>query len=203
MKVAFWSALAQSEQERISIPHKSDPDSVPKFLETEENHPIPIEVVSIDLSVFSLTDEPTSQVVDSEEAETTDELMDSKLVEESKSCDKTDEKPHPPDEVMTTADSDVESKQCCCICKVKGELVHCELCCLGYHLSCMTPPMDHAPNSSWKCPKCEAANESANDDDDSAKLLSREELIDLLLSVSPTAEGEVTTVGMVGMSRLL
>lgn len=56
---------------------------------------------------------------------------------------------------------------------------------------CRDEQMDYADSS-----QCEQAVQTATGDDE-ARLLNGEELIDLLLSISPVKEGELTTVGMV------
>jgi len=32
----------------------------------------------------------------------------------------------------------------------------CDGCDLGYHLECLTPPLDDVPNEEWYCPECAA-----------------------------------------------
>ena len=162
--------------------------------------------MTVDLSRASLTNASTSRdgcLEQQREVKQFDDVATSVTnppeainMEERNSCDVANHMTDQPE--MVAGDS--EGEQLCCVCKDgDGELLSCDLCPLTYHLGCLTPPIGHTPGSDWKCPKCA---ESA-DKEDSARLLTREELIEQLLSVSPIAKGEVTTVGMVGMSRML
>ena len=107
------------------------------------------------------------------------------------------------DRLDSMVDSDGEHANHCHICKDSGELLCCDFCPLAYHLGCLTPPMENIPDGSdWKCPECRvptSAVVSEGDSEGAARLLTREELIEHLLSISPVAEGGVTTVGMVRM----
>ena len=37
---------------------------------------------------------------------------------------------------------------------LKGDLLECEKCDNGYHLKCLTPPLDKVPQDEWFCPTC-------------------------------------------------
>ncbi|CAB4031235.1 chromodomain-helicase-DNA-binding 4-like isoform X3, partial [Paramuricea clavata] len=43
----------------------------------------------------------------------------------------------------------------CEVCEESGELLLCDTCTLSFHLQCLDPPLDEAPEGEWSCPKCE------------------------------------------------
>ena len=60
----------------------------------------------------------------------------------------------------------------------------------------VAPPLDHTPNKVATCSaECAASPSSV----EGVRLLSRDELIQQLLSISPVPQGQLTTVGMVRM----
>jgi hypothetical protein len=45
----------------------------------------------------------------------------------------------------------------CMLCGSKGGATHilvCDRCSRGWHMACMTPPMDVVPIGRWVCPRC-------------------------------------------------
>ena len=42
----------------------------------------------------------------------------------------------------------------CEVCEESGELLLCDTCTLSFHLQCLDPPLDEAPEGEWSCPKC-------------------------------------------------
>ncbi|VDM32578.1 unnamed protein product [Hydatigera taeniaeformis] len=48
----------------------------------------------------------------------------------------------------------------CRICRQSGEVLCCDTCPAVFHLTCLTPPLEAVPNSSWHCPLCEAEQEA-------------------------------------------
>ncbi|KAL5103995.1 Nucleosome-remodeling factor subunit BPTF [Taenia crassiceps] len=47
----------------------------------------------------------------------------------------------------------------CRICRQSGEVLCCDTCPAVFHLTCLTPPLEAVPNSSWHCPLCETEQE--------------------------------------------
>ena len=43
----------------------------------------------------------------------------------------------------------------CRVCRQSGEVLCCDTCPAVFHLTCLTPPLEAVPNSSWHCPLCE------------------------------------------------
>ena len=171
IKVAFWSALAESSQE-----DKSHSDSASESA-TEREATNPIDGVTTDLSQTAHTDDASSR-----DSDPSDANRDSTTITKSTATcidkggdtnDATNQKIDPP---KVTADSDV------------------------------TPPTDHTPNRDVTYPaECLdiSTPSPADGGADSTGLLSRDELIQQLLSISPVPEGQVTTVGMVRMYGML
>ena len=169
IKVAFWSALAESSQE-----DKSHSDSASESA-TEGEATNPIDEVTTDLSQTALSDDATSR-----DSDPTDTNRDSTTITKSTAIDKggdtSDATNQKTDPSKVTADSDV------------------------------TPPTDHTSNRVAIDPaECIdiSVPSPADGGADSTRLLSRDELIQQLLSISPVPEGQVTTVGMVRMCGIL
>ena len=47
-----------------------------------------------------------------------------------------------------------EHQDYCEVCEESGELLLCDTCTLSFHLQCLDPPLDEAPEGEWSCPKC-------------------------------------------------
>ena len=59
-------------------------------------------------------------------------------------------------------DDDEENDQhqdYCEVCEESGELLLCDTCTLSFHLQCLDPPLDEAPQGEWSCPKCVSHND--------------------------------------------
>ncbi|KAF9584392.1 hypothetical protein BGW38_006627 [Lunasporangiospora selenospora] len=62
----------------------------------------------------------------------------------------------------TKDDEDSDSCEVCHQdCDLEKMLI-CDGCELGYHMYCLTPPLQNVPRSDWFCPKCHAASEESN-----------------------------------------
>jgi hypothetical protein len=51
-------------------------------------------------------------------------------------------------------DEDDQHQDYCEVCEESGELLLCDTCTLSFHLQCLDPPLDEAPQGEWSCPKC-------------------------------------------------
>ena len=47
-----------------------------------------------------------------------------------------------------------EHQDYCEHCETGGDLLLCDTCTLSYHLTCLDPPLDEAPEGVWSCPQC-------------------------------------------------
>lgn len=52
-----------------------------------------------------------------------------------------------------------EHQDYCEVCEESGELLLCDTCTLSFHLQCLDPPLDEAPEGEWSCPKCVSTTE--------------------------------------------
>jgi hypothetical protein len=43
----------------------------------------------------------------------------------------------------------------CEVCQQGGEIILCDTCPRAYHLCCLDPELDEAPEGKWSCPHCE------------------------------------------------
>merc|ERR1712029_876972 len=50
---------------------------------------------------------------------------------------------------------DVEHQEFCEVCGQGGEIILCDTCPRAYHLVCLEPELEEAPEGKWSCPKCE------------------------------------------------
>jgi hypothetical protein len=41
------------------------------------------------------------------------------------------------------------------VCQQGGEIILCDTCPRAYHLCCLDPELDEAPDGKWSCPHCE------------------------------------------------
>ena len=53
------------------------------------------------------------------------------------------------------ANDESEHQEYCEICKQGGEIILCDTCPRAYHLVCLDPELDEAPEGKWSCPYCE------------------------------------------------
>ena len=208
--MAFWSALTEIERDEASIPNSAS-NSVRQ--EEEPSNPISVGGVTTDLSLTGLTN-PSSLCNGSERHEeesdspTADVNLMGSLTTAREDTESHDTMNHTPNEPLSsTTDPGTEQDDICFVCKDGGEVLCCNHCPLSYHLGCLTPPIEQMPDGDWKCPRCtismDSVTVSEEDAESVARLLTRTELIEQLLSISPINEGEVTTVGMVRMSGML
>ncbi|XP_035012229.2 PHD and RING finger domain-containing protein 1 isoform X1 [Hippoglossus stenolepis] len=64
-----------------------------------------------------------------------------------------------------TVDVDLEQTNCevCGGSDREDRLLLCDGCDAGYHMECLTPPLDSVPVEEWFCPECEASNRHTRD----------------------------------------
>lgn len=62
--------------------------------------------------------------------------------------------------VTTTENGSLEKTEkvhenLCAVCSTGGHLLLCDTCSCVYHLQCLSPPQETAPEGQWSCPKCQ------------------------------------------------
>ena len=50
---------------------------------------------------------------------------------------------------------EAEHQEFCEVCQQGGEIILCDTCPRAYHLVCLDPELDEAPEGKWSCPTCE------------------------------------------------
>lgn len=63
-------------------------------------------------------------------------------------------------------DDDIEHQDYCEACQQGGEIILCDTCPKAYHLVCLDPELEEAPEGKWSCPTCEAEGPIEQDDDE-------------------------------------
>lgn len=58
----------------------------------------------------------------------------------------------------------------CEVCQQGGEIILCDTCPKAYHLVCLDPDMEEAPEGRWSCPSCEAAGVQQKDEEEEKKV---------------------------------
>merc|ERR1712242_233262 len=53
------------------------------------------------------------------------------------------------------ANDESEHQEYCEVCQQGGEIILCDTCPRAYHLCCLDPELDEAPEGKWSCPTCE------------------------------------------------
>lgn len=49
----------------------------------------------------------------------------------------------------------------CAVCSTGGHLLLCDTCPHVYHLQCLSPPLEKAPEGQWSCPKCQISSQKS------------------------------------------
>lgn len=52
-------------------------------------------------------------------------------------------------------DENYEHQDYCEVCQQGGEIILCDTCPKAYHLVCLEPELEEAPEGKWSCPHCE------------------------------------------------
>ncbi|XP_019771100.2 chromodomain-helicase-DNA-binding protein Mi-2 homolog isoform X2 [Dendroctonus ponderosae] len=132
------------------------------------------------------TDDPKSKSSDNNDAgsskatsEAGDEVLPkrkakTKIGVKSKRKRKTKQKDDEPYEVQTLINiclleliySFLQHQDYCEVCQQGGEIILCDTCPRAYHLVCLEPELDEAPEGKWSCPHCESEGPADQDDDE-------------------------------------
>ncbi|KAG5886139.1 hypothetical protein JTB14_011385 [Gonioctena quinquepunctata] len=59
-----------------------------------------------------------------------------------------------------------EHQDYCEVCQQGGEIILCDTCPRAYHLVCLEPELEEAPEGKWSCPHCENEGPAEQDDDE-------------------------------------
>lgn len=51
-------------------------------------------------------------------------------------------------------DENYEHQDYCEVCQQGGEIILCDTCPKAYHLVCLEPELEEAPEGKWSCPHC-------------------------------------------------
>ncbi|XP_057664252.1 chromodomain-helicase-DNA-binding protein Mi-2 homolog isoform X2 [Diorhabda carinulata] len=63
-------------------------------------------------------------------------------------------------------DENYEHQDYCEVCQQGGEIILCDTCPRAYHLVCLEPELEEAPEGKWSCPHCENEGPAEQDDDE-------------------------------------
>ncbi|XP_035705882.1 chromodomain-helicase-DNA-binding protein Mi-2 homolog isoform X3 [Folsomia candida] len=63
-------------------------------------------------------------------------------------------------------DEEQEHQDYCEVCQQGGEIILCDTCPRAYHLVCLEPELEEAPEGRWSCPHCEAEGGKEAEEDD-------------------------------------
>ncbi|XP_037904696.1 chromodomain-helicase-DNA-binding protein Mi-2 homolog [Hermetia illucens] len=63
-------------------------------------------------------------------------------------------------------DGEHEHQDYCEVCQQGGEIILCDTCPRAYHLVCLEPELEEAPEGKWSCPHCEADGPADQEDDE-------------------------------------
>lgn len=66
---------------------------------------------------------------------------------------------------MSTDGYETDHQDYCEVCQQGGEIILCDTCPRAYHLVCLDPDLDEAPEGKWACPHCQGKGESAENQD--------------------------------------
>lgn len=67
---------------------------------------------------------------------------------------------------VKVAAEDIEHQDYCEVCQQGGEIILCDTCPKAYHLVCLDPELEEAPEGKWSCAKCEAEGTGDGDEED-------------------------------------
>lgn len=63
-------------------------------------------------------------------------------------------------------DGEHEHQDYCEVCQQGGEIILCDTCPRAYHLVCLEPELEEAPEGKWSCPHCETDGPAEQEDDE-------------------------------------
>lgn len=61
---------------------------------------------------------------------------------------------------------EIDHQDYCDVCQQGGEIILCDTCPKAYHLVCLDPELEEAPEGKWSCAKCEAEGTQAVEDEE-------------------------------------
>merc|ERR1719427_1199098 len=64
------------------------------------------------------------------------------------------------------ANDESEHQEFCEVCQQGGEIILCDTCPRAYHLCCLDPELDEAPEGKWSCPTCEKTGPTVVEEDE-------------------------------------
>ncbi|MAD24502.1 MAG: hypothetical protein CMO44_10070 [Verrucomicrobiales bacterium] len=64
------------------------------------------------------------------------------------------------------AQEEADHQEFCEVCQQGGEIILCDTCPKAYHLCCLDPELDEAPEGKWSCPHCEKNGPTIVEDED-------------------------------------
>lgn len=67
--------------------------------------------------------------------------------------------------IMTEEDGDgyeTDHQDYCEVCQQGGEIILCDTCPRAYHLVCLDPELEKAPEGKWSCPHCVSKSATLN-----------------------------------------
>ena len=64
------------------------------------------------------------------------------------------------------ASEEAEHQEYCDVCQQGGEIILCDTCPKAYHLCCLDPELDEAPEGKWSCPHCEKNGPAIGEEED-------------------------------------
>lgn len=86
----------------------------------------------------------------------------------------------------------------CEVCQQGGEIILCDTCPRAYHMVCLDPDMEKAPEGKWSCPHCEKEGiqwEAKEDNSEGEEILEE---------VGETSKRRMTTIwNSVGSARMV
>uniref|UniRef100_A0A8D0DEH1 Chromodomain helicase DNA binding protein 4 n=1 Tax=Sander lucioperca TaxID=283035 RepID=A0A8D0DEH1_SANLU len=71
--------------------------------------------------------------------------------------------------LLETEDGDgyeTDHQDYCEVCQQGGEIILCDTCPRAYHMVCLDPDMEKAPEGKWSCPHCELSEAEVEDEED-------------------------------------
>ncbi|CAH0556045.1 unnamed protein product [Brassicogethes aeneus] len=105
--------------------------------------------------------EPSSQP-EKEKTENADETPQPRRKAKTKIGNKSKKKK----KVKPKEEENYEHQDYCEVCQQGGEIILCDTCPRAYHLVCLEPELEEAPEGKWSCPHCESQGPEEPDDDE-------------------------------------
>lgn len=68
--------------------------------------------------------------------------------------------------VWLSIEEQTDHQDYCEVCQQGGEIILCDTCPRAYHLVCLEPELEEAPEGRWSCPHCETEGTKEGEEDD-------------------------------------